>query len=319
MRQRACVTIKTAPWKHEGWVSAKDLFTIAKLAGCLMAALTPHRSWSGAARTMARIHLLLRAKTARVLQRPATLLERDALSLTRDALSADYLWNIHALRELMPAGWHDEPTLRGREVLDQALERSRGAVLWCSPFVASDLAPKKVLARAAYSLAQLSSPAHPFSPTRLGCLLLNPIRLRAINQYLTRRVLVVYGSARPALDDLKRVLGANGIVLVTAIGAGTRSLTFPFMGGVLDLAVGAPVLAYESGAALIPVNTLPDPESGGYRVELGPDLTPQSSLPRYEALREMVVRYVQLLEPVVRAHPTQWEGWFHPGTWRPEP
>ena len=139
MPQRACVTIKTAPWKHEGWVSAKDFVTIAKLAGCLMAALTPHRSWPAAARAMARIHLLLRAKTARVLQRPATLLERDALSLTRDALSADYLWNIHALRELMPAGWRDEPILLGREVLDQALERSRGAVLWCSPFVASDL------------------------------------------------------------------------------------------------------------------------------------------------------------------------------------
>jgi lauroyl/myristoyl acyltransferase len=316
MRQRSCVTVKTAPWKHEGWISAKDFHTAAKLTACLMAALTPHRLWPPAARVLARMHTLLRPRTHQVLEPVAALLERDTRSLTQQAVAADYLWNIHALRELMPFGWRSEPSLLGREVLDRALERSRGAVLWCSPFVASDLAPKKALASAGYSLTQLSSPAHPFSPTRLGTLLLNPIRLRAINQYLTRRVLVVYGSARPALEDLKRVLNENGVVLVTAIGTGTRSLTFPFMGGVLDLAVGAPVLAFESGAALIPVSTLADVESGGYRVELGPDLTPSTELPRHEALREMVVRYVELLEPVVRAHATQWEGWFHPGTWR---
>jgi lauroyl/myristoyl acyltransferase len=318
MRRRSCITIKTAPWKHEGWVSAKDLFTAVKLAGCLMAAATPHRCWPAAARAMARIHFLLRPGAARLMEPSAALLARAARSLAQQAIAADYLSNIHALRELLPAGWRPEPSLRGREVLDQALERSRGAVLWCSPFAGSDLAPKKALDSAGYSLTQLSSPAHPFSATRVGALFLNPVRLRAINRHLARRVLVVHGSARPALDELRRVLSANGVVLVTAIGAGNRSLTFPFMGGVIELALGGPLLAFESGAALIPVNTLPDATSGGYRVELGPDLTPPSALSRDQALHDMAARYVQLLEPAVRAHPTQWEGWFHPGTWRRE-
>jgi hypothetical protein len=318
MRRRSCITIETAPWKYEGWVSVKDLFTAAKLAGCLIAAATPHRRWPVAANAMACTHLLLRPGAARLMEPPAALLARDTRSLAQETIAADYLCNIHALRELLPVGWRAEPSLLGREALDQALERSRGALLWCSPFAGSDLAPKKALDSAGYSLTQLSSPAHPFSATRVGTLMLNPVRLRAINRHLVRRVLVVYGSARPALDELKRVLRANGVVLVTAAGTGNRSLTFPFMGGVIDLALGGPLLAFESGAALIPVTTLPDAASGGYRVELGPDLTPPSPLPRDQALHDMVARYVQLLEPVVRAHPTQWEGWFHPGTWRRE-
>jgi lauroyl/myristoyl acyltransferase len=104
--------------------------------------------------------------------------------------------------------------------------------------------------------------------------------------------------------------------MITAIGSGKRSLTFPFLGGVIDLALGGPFLAFESGAALIPVNTLPDRASGGYRVELLPELTPPSTLPREEALRDMVGRFVQELEPVVRANPTQWDGWFYRATWR---
>ncbi len=91
-----------------------------------------------------------------------------------------------------------------------------------------------------------------------------------------RRVRVVYGNSRPALDVLRQALRENGVVWIMAIGAGNKSLTFPFLGGVLDLAIGAPRLAFETGAALIPVFTWPD-DSGGYRVELGPDLTPATA------------------------------------------
>lgn len=100
-----------------------------------------------------------------------------------------------------------------------------------------------------------------------------------------------------------------------AVGTGKRSLSFPFLGGTTHLALGAPRLAYETGASLVPVFTLPD-ESGGYRVELGPDLTPGSKLPERQAIHEMASRYVDLLVPKVRAHPAHWEGWFHPATWR---
>ena len=205
--------------------------------------------------------------------------------------------------------------MTGREVLDRALEQSRGAVLWCSPFVGSDLASKKALALAGYSLTHLSAPSHPFSATRVGALLLNPVRVRAVNRYLARRVLVVYGNARPALDVLRQALLDNGVVTITATGAGRSSLSFPFIGGTTELAVGAPLLARQTGAALIPVFTVPEP-AGGYRIELGPELGTGTELSEREAIQQMAARYIELLEPVVRAHPAEWEAWFHPGTWQ---
>ena len=187
--------------------------------------------------------------------------------------------------------------------------------MWCSPFVGSDLAPKKALALAGYSLTHLSSPFHPFGDSRFGGLLLNPIRLRAVNRYLARRVLVVYGNAKPALDALRRVLADNGVVTIMAVGTGRTSVSLPFMGGTTQLGAGAPRLAYQTGAALIPTFTLPEP-NGGYRVELGPVLEPRRDLPEREAVVDLAARYVEQLETVVRAHPAHWEGWFM-STWRP--
>jgi lauroyl/myristoyl acyltransferase len=308
-------TLESAPWQHNGWISGGDVITAAKLTGCLVAALTPASLWPAASRLMARVHLRLRDGCAQALATCSAVEEQDVASAARSALAADYLSNIQAVREILPGGWRCELPIAGRASLDRALERSRGAVLWCSPFVASDLAPKKALALAGYRLTALSAPSHPFSPTRFGALFLNPVRLRALARYLSLRVLVVHGNARPALEMLEQVLRENGVVVVMAVGTGRRTFSHPFLGGTIDLAAGGPLLAYRTGAALIPVFTLPGPQ--GYRVELGAELTAPSNVPEPVALSEMATRYVELLEPVVKANPSSWEGWFHPETWRP--
>lgn len=151
------ITIETAPWTHDGWVSGKDLFTAAKLITCFIAALAPSRLWPAASEIMARAHLRVRGGSVHLLEGPDAILNRDSLSLAREAMAADYLFNIQAIREILPGGWHCETPLIGREILDLALQRSRGAVLWCSPFVGSDLAPKKALALAGYPLTHLSA------------------------------------------------------------------------------------------------------------------------------------------------------------------
>jgi len=312
------VTIETAAWRPEGWIAPRDIRTAVMLGCCFLASVLPARRWPAASRLMARAHLRLRPETARLLDQVGSIAGLDGDAIVRGAIAADYRSNIEALREILPGGWPCETALAGREVLDQALAQARGAVLWASPFAGSDLLLKKVLASAGYSLTHLSAPSHPFSATRVGALFQNPIRLRAVNRYLSRRVIVVYGNARPALQVLKQVLSENGVVSITATGTGARSSTFPFLGGTLDLAMGAPLIAYQSGAALIPAFTLAD-ERGGYRVELGPDLSLPATVPQPQALHEMSSRYVALLESVVRAHPAQWEGWFHPGTWRSGP
>ncbi len=315
LRRPQAVTIETATWTPEGWVTPKDIVTTGKLGLCLLACALPARHWPAVARLMARIHLRIRPGSMLRLHGLSAFDGRDARAISRGAIAADYLSNIEAIREILPGGWRCEVRLVGREVLDRALQRSRGAVVWVSPFAGSDLVTKMALSSAGYSLTHLSAPSHPFSPTRIGKLFLNPIRLRAVNRYTARRVIVVYGHARPALAALRQVLSDNGVVSIMATGTGARSATFAFLDGTLDLATGAPLIAYQSGAALIPAFTLPD-EHGGYRVELGPDLAPPVGLPLEQAVAQMAARYVELLEPVVRAHPAQWEGWFHPGTWR---
>lgn len=312
MRDRYAVTVETAPWKPDGFIARKDMEVALKLAASVMACALPQRWWPRAAGIMARAHLRVRRGPARMLASSALAAERVA-AIAHEAVAADYLAEMQAVREALPGGWHAPLHLIGRELLDAALVRSRGAILWHSPFAGSDLAVKKALSLAGYPVTQLSSPYHPYSPTWIGMVLLNPVRLRAINRYVEQRVLVVYGKARPALALLREALARNRVVAITATGAGRSALGYPFLGGRIELAVGAPRLAYETGAALLPVYTLPDGD--GYRVVLGTDLRSDAASVT-EAVTQMTRAFVSALEPVVREHPAQWQSWFHPGTWR---
>ena len=313
-QRSAAVTIQPVPSTHRGWIAGKDMLTAAKLFACLLAAMTPARRWPSRAESLARAHLFVQKRSVRLLARSTAFGDQDVASRARATFAWDYLANIEAIGELLPGGWNARLDVVGRETLDRALERSRGAVLWFSPFAGAFLAMIKSLQQ--YSLTHLSTPSHPFSPTWVGTRWLNPIRVRVENRYLTRRVRVVYGNARPALDVLAQILRDNGVVSIMAIGSGRQSHVYPFFGGMLHLALGAPRLACETGAALVPVFARAD-GSGGYRVELGPDLTSAPGLPLEQALPAITARYADLLQPIVAADPAKWQGWFYPGTWWP--
>ncbi len=312
---RASRTLVTAPWRYEGWLSTRDLATAARLFVSAFAAMLPRRAWPLVTRSAARLHISVRRGSVTALATAAPLLKADALQLAVAAAAEDYREQIEMFREYLPGRRMSlEPV--GTDTLDEALQRKRGVVLWISPHAHSDLAPKKALASAGYPLHHLSAPSHPFSSTRFGALFLNPIRVRAVSRYLALRVLVVYGKSRPAIDALRRVLSDNGIVSIMAVGTGQRTIEFPFLGGTVELAGGAPGLAHDTGAALLPVFVLPDgPDK--CRIELGPDLNRHTEGDRDRAILAMAEHYVRLLDPVVRAHPASWQGWFHPGTWHP--
>jgi hypothetical protein len=103
-RRQPPLTIETAPWKPEGWISAKDAATAAKLACCLIAALTPVRHWPTAARLMARVHLRIRDRGVQTLAASNAFPEQDARARAEAVFAADYLWNIRAIREALPGG-----------------------------------------------------------------------------------------------------------------------------------------------------------------------------------------------------------------------
>jgi lauroyl/myristoyl acyltransferase len=314
MRVQHGVTIQTAEWQPEGWLKFSDLITAGKLICCLFASIAPKSYWLRLARLMARCHLRIQPRSIALLDRSWASVSNPR-SLVESAIATHYLEDIQASRELLSHDSTCDLALNGLSFLEEALQQSRGAVLWCSPFVGADLAPKKALAMAGYKLTQLSAPSHPLSATRAGMVLLNPLRLCVENRYLQRRVVVVYGKSMSALAILADVLRNNGVVVIMALGAGKNTVSVPFMGGVMDLAVGAPRLAYQTGAALLPLFTLPHDD--GYLVKLGRDLTRGAPMVQGEAVLAMVHRYTELLEPLVLHYPSHWKGWFHPATWRP--
>ena len=311
-------TILSSPPKYEGWISINDLFTLGKLFCCALAAMTPERYWPAVSTGLARSHLKLRgSKRARIARACEQYLHIDPDELELAVIAAEYAENIEAIRESYPGGWHRAGRIEGADEIEFSLHRGRGVVLWVSAFAHSDVVTKKTLARAGYALTHLSAVGHPYSPTWFGAKVLNPVRVRAENRYLAKRIIVVYGHAHPALDLLRQALRNNGIVTVTAIGAGRAACTAPLLGGTMRLATGAPRLALETGAALLPVFTLPN-DNNGYSVHCGTDLLTRVDRSDEDAIQKVTLLYVELLQSFVLAQPRTWQGWFS-RSWQPNP
>lgn len=314
-RSTAAVIRTKAPL-YEGWVTAGDLFTAAKLLCCAIAAAAPPKYWPAISIALARLHLRLRgSRSAHIADACAQHLKKDGRAVELAVIAEEYTENIEAIRESLPGRWQCALTLHGSESIDRAQRSGRGAVLWVSAFIHSDLVTKKALSRAGYALNHLSAIGHPYSPSWVGVNILNPVRVRAENRYLAKRVIVAYGEAQPALEILKQSLHAGGIVTVTAIGAGRKKVAVPLLGGTIRLATGALRLARDTRAALIPVFTVRDP-GGGYAIHCGPDLTADADQSGGDPMQHMTTRYVSLLEPFIRAHPGAWQGWFS-RAWQP--
>lgn len=229
----------------------------------------------------------------------------------QDALMSGYVEDIlHVLREHRPGRWRPETRVSGGAHIDAALADGSGAILWISHFSFYSLAGKIALAHAGYAVSHLSHPRHGFSTTRFGMAVLNPVRNRAEDRYLTARVFLGLESSRQALDELARRLAANEIVSITAREAVRRPLEVPFLGGRIGFAAGAPDLAWKTGAALLPVHVL---ARGGdsYEVVVEPAIEVDRALDRGEAYVRMAEAYAAGLARHVLAAPGQWRGWHY--------
>jgi lauroyl/myristoyl acyltransferase len=300
---------------YDGWITSRDIFHAIKLVCCITAAFFPQRYWKTLSARLGRLHMRLRRGGFDRFSPAYERLGVTARDLERRAYAAKFEENIEAIREILPGGWHPPLRLDGKESLDDALSRQRGAILWVAEFQHSDLVTKKALANAGYALHHLSSLAHPYSSSRFGIWILNPLRIRAENRYLKRRVIVDYRRPLTAITTLAMALRENGTVVITAVAEGARILEAPLLGATLRLAAGAPMLALRTRAALIPVFTLPD-EQSGFVVHIGPDIS-DGAAAAAEPLKLMTARFASLLETFVVRCPSHWKGWFS-RNWMPE-
>ncbi len=107
------------------------------------------------------------------------------------------------------------------------------------------------------------------------------------------------------LKTLERRLRENGVVSITGV-AGASSIRIPCLGGTTELGRAAPALNRRTGAAVMPVYTLPS-HSGGFIVRVGEPLKADGHGPQVE--EALACEFGTLLEDFIREHPTRWTGW----------
>jgi KDO2-lipid IV(A) lauroyltransferase len=278
---------------------------LAVVAWCL-----PERRWDGFC------HHLTRAQPWRWRGSPAyryveALRPRPAGVTPADCARAHWA-NVYRERLMLlgcyrPGGRRSPARLAGREHLDAALAEGKGAILWVGPFVFSDLLTKVALHAAGYEVSHLSRVGHGFSATRFGERVLNPIRTRIERRHLAERLVIGRDGSVAALRQLSRRLRANRIVSVSSIGMAQQLYQVPFLNGSVQMARGAPSLASQSGAPLLPVFTGRDPDSQWLTV-IEPPLTHSEAWPREEAVKRLLLQYAALLEYYV----TRWPDQFRP-------
>jgi acyl-CoA synthetase (AMP-forming)/AMP-acid ligase II/acyl carrier protein/lauroyl/myristoyl acyltransferase len=314
--------------RADAHASVRPVFSLGDLATSLtllglapMAWLLPCRAWPVVCGALARAHVAVRRLHVPGLEEALRRLDVRLMpqELQRRFLAAVYEDVVMTLREHLPIAWRPAIRLRGVEHLNAARAAGRGAVLWSCPSALGGLISKKALRAAGVDLVNLRSAIHPYSGTAFGASVLNPIRTRIEDRYLTRTVTLQDAGGLDALQELRECVAANGVVSIAANGSEGRPFELPFLGGTLKLSLGAPTIAALHGAPLLPMFTVGD-DAGGFDVIVGPPI--QAGSREYASAtasaRELARGYAKVLETHLRCYPADWRGWFMRNTWAGE-
>jgi lauroyl/myristoyl acyltransferase len=108
---------------------------------------------------------------------------------------------------------------------------------------------------------------------------------------------------------MMRALNAGEIVSIVATSTeGSDLVKGPMFGGRLLVAVGAPRLAALTGAPLLPVFTVRDPETV-FRTIIDAPIELAFDRSSDERCAAAVIAYLERSEPWVRRFPEQWRAW----------
>ena len=207
-------------------------------------------------------------------------------------------------------GWSPSIELIGRERLDQARARGRGAILWFDNFAHFAVIGKRAFGEAGYPLWHLGSHLHGFSMTRYATRFLNPRQIAVEGRYLAGRIMFDNRTLVTATRRVVEILAGNGTMAITNNANLGKSARFPFgKAARLPIATTPLRLAAGRGVPLLPVSVIEVEPFRRYRVAIGPEIAPPAGAPEGEAIAAMAAAYIDYLLPLVRAHPDQWGGW----------
>jgi len=207
-------------------------------------------------------------------------------------------------------GWSPSIELIGREKLDQARARGRGAILWFDNFAHFAVIGKRAFGEAGYPLWHLGSYLHGFSMTRYAIRFLNPRQIAVEGRYLAGRIMFDNRTLVAATRRVVEILAGNGVMAITNNANYGKSVRFPFGEKArLPIATTPLRLAAGRGVPLLPVSVIEVEPFRRYRVSIGPEITAPADVPEGEAIAAMAAAYIDYLLPLLRAHPDQWAGW----------
>jgi lauroyl/myristoyl acyltransferase len=199
--------------------------------------------------------------------------------------------------------------LEGEQHLQQALSEGKGAILWIAPFVFYSGPTKIVLHDKGYAVSHLSSPLHGFSGTRYGIALLNRVQCIPEDRNIRERIVFDRSTPATAMRRMVRALKTGEAVSIAAASTeGLETIEAPLFGGITPVAVGAPRLAGLTGAPLLPMFPVREPD-GTFRITIEAPIALDSKQSTDQRCVAAAITFFQRLEPWIRQYPEQWRGW----------
>ena len=233
-------------------------------------------------------------------------LPRPEARILREAYQQAMFNEIEVLRypHLSPQTIDEVCVIEGREHLDRALSRGRGAIVLIGHFGANQMI-MPALGHKGYPMHQLSAPppvwADILRETRTTPLWEKVLARRwALEQRLPVQHINVFRFLRPAFAALK----GNGVLGLAFDGGGGRSWAqVQLMGRTANISTQPAQLWRKTGAALLPTVVLRPAGRQRHRVVIGAPLTWQEHPDRDEAIRINLQAFVDTFAGWVARYP----------------
>ena len=220
------------------------------------------------------------------------------------SLAHKYLSWMQILACHPPRRWKPKSRLVGKEHIDRALAKGRGALLLNAGFAYRDLMAKAAMAAAGHPGHQLSMDTHGFSRTRFGKRWLNPIYTSVEQRFLNERMVFSENNTGEIVERIRERLRQNKPVIAAVTPLGQRVAKRPFLHGSIHIATGGMNLACENGAPVLPIFTLREAD-GRISTLVGAALDEPEVGDRAQRIEAMLDDYVPRLERYVSRYPSQ--------------
>ena len=297
-------------------LTAYDLkIALGLLAALPFAWLAPARAFGSIANVFGRAGSVIGLSDEKALGAKINRMANGYLD-EESGMAAGFEFEAHRYQDYMqilrangPMDWRPDLQVKGIDVIEDALSRGHGAILWVSHFVFGTLLTAMALERAGLRPRHATLSSHGFSWSSFGRVVLNPIRCRVEERYL-ERIVVDNEVAVAGMRTLMKTLASNGLVTIVAgAWAGRQIHELSFLNGKIKLATGPVSLARSTGAALIPVHGLWDRDAKVFRIIAEAPIPIPGHGNRHWLAEEVMGAYLERLRPWVLRFPGQWRGW----------